>query len=121
MHGEYMWNNKKSLQVLRYYSIVSIIMCLFFIMKANEYFPPLTLVVNPTIEYLEQQKSTVSAKDKKEELSNLIIHQKILLKNDKYTSDIKFNIMLLSALFIFISILLYIVCTRQLKQNANKT
>ena len=96
-------------------------MCLFFAMTANEYFPPLELVTNPTIKYLEKQKDIVERKDKKEELSKLIKHQKIILKNDEYTSSLKFNVMSLSIILLLVSVLLYILSTRQLKLNANKT
>ena len=81
----------------------------------------MNLVTNPTIKYLEEQKSIVERKDKKEELSKLITHQKIILKNDKYTSSLKFNVMSLSIVLLLISILLYILSTRQLKLITNKT
>ena len=116
-----MWNNKKSLEILKYYSIISIVICLFFVMKANEYFPPVSLITNPTIKYLEKQKELLPTKDRKEKLSKLILHQKIILRHDKYISSIKHSVTILSIVFIFISILLYILSTRQLNLYTNKT
>jgi len=115
-----MWSKKKLVKILRYYSLLSIVMCLFFAMTANEYFPPLEDITNSTIKYLEKQKNIVEKKDKKEELSRLITYQKIILRNDEYTSNLKFNVMTSSILLLLISIILYIVSTRQLKLNANK-
>jgi hypothetical protein len=116
-----MWDNKKLIQILRYYSTVSIVICLFFVMEVNSYFPPVSLIANPTIRYLEQQKKILPTKEKKEEVSRLILHQKIVLRHDKYISNIKLNVNVLSILFLFISIILYILSTRQLKLNADKT
>jgi hypothetical protein len=116
-----MWDNKKLIQILRYYSTVSIVICLFFVMEVNSYFPPVSLIVNPTIQYLKQQKKILPTKDKKEEISRLIVHQKIVLRHDKYISNIKFSVEVLSILFLFISTILYILSTRQLKLNTNET
>ena len=114
-----MWHRKKLIQTLRYYSTVSIIMCLFLAIFANNYFPPLDLLTNPTIDYLEEQKSMVQSEDEKEKLSTLIKYQKIILKNDEYTSSLKFNVMSSSILFLLLSVILYILSTRQLKLQTN--
>jgi len=110
-----MWDKKKPLKILKYYSMASIAVCIFFIIEENNYFPPLTLFVNPTIEYLEHQKDSASIKDEKEKLPKLIIYQEMILKNDKINSNIKFSIIILSILFILISLFLYNISTKQLK------
>jgi len=110
-----MWDNKKPLKILKYYSMVSIAVCIFFVIEANNYFPPLTIFVNPTIKYLEHQKDSVSTKDEKEKLPRLIMYQEMILENDKLNSNIKFAIIILSILFIFISLFLYNISTKQLK------
>ena len=110
-----MWDKEKPLKILKYYSMVSIAVCIFFVIEVNNYFPPLTIFVNPTIEYLENQKNNVLIKDEKEKLPRLIMYQKMILKNDKLNSNIKFAIIILSIPFIFISLFLYNISTKQLK------
>ena len=83
----------------------------------DEYFPPLKILTSTTIHYLEKQKSIEKREDKQKELAQLIQYQKIISKNDEYTSNLKFRVMSLSIILLFISVLVYILTTRQLKLN----
>ena len=83
----------------------------------NEYFPPLKVLTSTTISYLEEQKSKEEREDKQKELAQLIQYQKMISQNDEYTSNFKFRVMSLSIILLFISIIVYILTTRELKLN----
>ncbi len=112
-----MWNKNKLIKMLRYYSILSIIMCLFLLIAVNKYFPPLKVLTGTTINYLEEQRNIEKKEDKQKELTELIQYQKIISKHDEYTSNLKFHVMSLSIVLLFVSILVYILTTKQLKLN----
>ena len=111
-----MWDRTKSIKILRYYSVVAIVMCILFVMRANEYFPPVSAMAEPTMYYLQEKELSSPDAKEKEKIEQLIKYQKMAIRHDDHVSEVKTNIMILSAIFLFISVAIYILSTRELKK-----